>query len=256
MSKPRHANPDDAGPQRRPPQDWQPWTMREFPLRDTPEPDHRAETGQGQDSLRVQLDELAKQARSAARRQGQEEGRAEGYAQGLEQGKANGFSTGKQQGQAEGYQQGYADGQAASAAETERLAQTAGACAQALLNLEADVGQALIRLAVSIAQQVVRSTLAADSEKILETVHDILQATDGNQALLRLRVNSADAELVRRHLTNDPTIQNWRLIADDGIEQGGCMAETALGNIDATLQTRWQRVISTLGVDRPWSTAP
>ena len=47
-----------------------------------------------------------------------------------------------------------------------------------------------------------------------------------------------------------------RLLADASIERGGCLAETVLGNIDATLQTRWERVTSALGQTSTAATNP
>ncbi|NLC37416.1 MAG: flagellar assembly protein FliH, partial [Alcaligenaceae bacterium] len=64
---------------------------------------------------------------------------------------------------------------------------------------------------------------------------------------LKLRVNPADLDLVDEYLQQSGSVTHWRLQADMSIDRGGCVAETALGNIDATLQTRWQRVVSTLG---------
>jgi flagellar assembly protein FliH len=39
----------------------------------------------------------------------------------------------------------------------------------------------------------------------------------------------------------------YRLLADARITPGGCIAETALGSIDATIETRWERVIAAVG---------
>jgi len=252
MSESHRPKPQQTGPGIHR-QDWARWTMREFPLHETRLTGSPDADAQMQDSLRSRIEELTEQARATARRQGHEQGHGEGYSKGLEQGVKDGVASGKEQGHADGYQQGYDAGQAASAAEAARLAEAAQACAHALHHLETDVGQALISLAVSIAQQVVRSALQVDNEKILDVVQDILRATDGSQAILRLRVNRDDEALIRRYLSNDPSIQNWRVMADDSIERGGCIAETALGNIDATLQTRWQRIISALGESHPWA---
>jgi len=78
----------------------------------------------------------------------------------------------------------------------------------------------------------------------------------GKPGLLRLRLHPDDLALVQPHLDDDPAARRWRLQADPGMERGGCVAETALGNIDASLQTRWQRVVGALGHNLPWSATP
>ncbi|WP_369751602.1 FliH/SctL family protein [Pandoraea sp. B-6] len=44
----------------------------------------------------------------------------------------------------------------------------------------------------------------------------------------------------------------WTVRADSTIERGGCKAEAASGEVDATVATRWQRVMAALGKDLPW----
>ena len=54
-------------------------------------------------------------------------------------------------------------------------------------------------------------------------------------------------KLVRQYLDKEPGVGLWRLLPDPEITPGGCIAETALGDIDATLETRWKRVTAALG---------
>jgi flagellar assembly protein FliH len=42
------------------------------------------------------------------------------------------------------------------------------------------------------------------------------------------------------------------VVEDPQIERGGCRLETPSTEIDATLETRWRRVIASLGRDDPW----
>lgn len=192
---------------------------------------------------------------SAARERGYADGRAEGYAQGLEKGREEGLRTGQAEGYKEGYQAGRQAGLEAgadtAAEQARRLQGLADACGTALQNLDAETGHALTSLALRIAEQVVRSTLASQAELITGLVRDILDLDPARQGLLRLRVHSDDAELLQPYLSQDTRIASWQLVPDDTMERGGCIAETALGSIDATLETRWQRVLSALGRTLP-----
>jgi len=202
------------------------------------------------------LDEIA-QLKEEARQAGFDEGLARGHQKGFEQGQiegqAKGFEEGHAQGLEAGRQEALEQGRAKNAQEAEHLASLLQNCTQAMHNIEAETGQALIRLAISISQQVIRSTLAVEPERILETIHDILHLDGGQEGLLRLRLHPDDLALVQEHISDDPIARHWRLQGDSTIERGGCIAETTLGSIDATLQTRWQRVVGALGHSMPWS---
>src|SRR3546814_11247737 len=100
-----------------------------------------------------------------------------------------------------------------------------------------------------IAHHVWQRTLDAHPEIIIVMVRQVLHIN--GQATLNLRLNPADLALVRQYMRTEPDTQNWRLHADETIAPGGCMADTALGSIDATLQTRWRRALAALGRGAP-----
>lgn len=186
--------------------------------------------------------------RETAKARGHAEGFTAGHAQGLEQGLAEGREQGLNEGRETGYNEGHAEGINSAHGEVEKLQELVQACAQSIETLEADTGEALVNLAVSIARQVLRNTLKTEPERILDVIREVLQLDSAQHGILKLRLNPADLEMVEKYLQQDGSVTHWRLQADMSIDRGGCVAETALGNIDATLQTRWQRVVSTLGV--------
>ena len=113
--------------------------------------------------------------------------------------------------------------------------------------LEQDIGQSLISLAVRIAEQVLRTTLDAQPQHLLDLVSEIINISPVEDVSLRLRLHPDDLERVQRFLRVDPDTPRYRLLADARITPGGCIAETALGSIDATVETRWERVIAAVG---------
>lgn len=202
-----------------------------------------AEPAPDPEQLRKEIQRL----HDAALAGGRAEGYAQGHAQGLKAGTDEGYKAGHQQGHEAGFAAGLASGREQAQQEAAQIQALAQECATSLASIEAEMGQALIALAVRIAEQVLHSTLDAQPEKILDVVRDIAQGDIGRDALLTLRVNPADQELIQSYLETDPDAGNWRLKPDASITRGGCIAETALGSIDATLQTRWQRVSASLG---------
>ncbi|NYT65036.1 flagellar assembly protein FliH [Alcaligenaceae bacterium] len=193
--------------------------------------------------LRRQIQEL----RAMAQTRGQAEGYAAGHAQGL----ATGLTEGQEQGQAQGYEDGLAQGHKAGSEQARQacnqLLTLADACAASIANMEAEMGQALISLSVRIAEQILRTTLDTQPEKILGLIHDITHQDHNQDATLKLRLHPDDLELVKSYLDKEPGVGLWRLLPDNSITRGGCIAETSQGDIDATLETRWKRVIAALG---------
>lgn len=235
---------------------WRRWEMDTVEAAPTQETISTEDVFQLSPQLVQELEQLRKQAREEGHAQGYQEGHQQGLAQGSEQGRAHGLEMGRAEGFEAGMQQALAEGATLTRSQVESLTALLETSANALLEIEAETGEALIHLAVSIAQQVLRSSLAVEPEKILDTIHDILQMDAGNEGLLRLRLHPDDLDLVQTHLTDDPSARRWRLQADPSIERGGCIAETALGDVDATLQTRWHRVIGALGQHQPWMQKP
>ncbi|MGB6242139.1 MAG: flagellar assembly protein FliH [Castellaniella sp.] len=233
---------------------WQRWEMES--LRAQQQQQRRATDAEPQkaDLLRRRAQALA-QARQEGLDKGYQEGydkgQAEGHAQGLEAGRAEGHAQGLAAGRAEGHAQGmesgYTEGLAQSQEQAARLNALAQACAAAINDLESEIGQSLISLATRIAEQVLGEQLRDHPGYVLSLVQDVLQSRPEPGAPLNLRLHPEDLGLVNTFLQQNPDISSYRLIADERITRGGCIAETALGSVDATLETRWQRIVSVLG---------
>jgi flagellar assembly protein FliH len=185
--------------------------------------------------------------RDAAQQAGRAEGYATGHAEGRLAGEQEGRASGQQQGYDAGFAAGHAEGRELARQEAVRLQELAQASAASLLEMEEEMGQALIALSIQIAERVLRGTLDSQPEKMLDVVRDIIHLEGDKETALTLRVHPDDEALVRQYLDGEPTATHWRLRADDTIARGGCIAETVLGSIDATLQTRWERVTASLG---------
>jgi flagellar assembly protein FliH len=221
---------------------WRRWEMATF---DIAEPDVHS-TGQAAPA-RVDPAVELEQLRTAVSQQAHEQGFAAGRMEGIAAGRPQGLAQGQKEGYEAGFAQGLTLGRERAQDGVAQLERVMSACADAVSGIEKEVGQALVNLAVSIAEQVLRSTLSNEPERILDIVRDIVRIQADNEVVVILRVNPADLSLLEEFLSGEPGLKNWQLAADESIERGGCMAETPLGNIDATLQTRWQRAAASLG---------
>lgn len=194
----------------------------------------------------AELQDTLVRLRKHAQEKGYSDGKTAGYADGMKDGLAEGQTQGHKQGYQAGFDTGQQDGHEQAEQAAARLASLNLECAAALTQIEADVGQALIALSIRIAERVLHRTVNAEPDTILALIDDILRLDTGKSAVLKLYVNPADLTLVRDYLHDEPDTSLWRVLSDETITRGGCKAHTALGDIDATLETRWQRVVSSI----------
>jgi flagellar assembly protein FliH len=179
------------------------------------------------------LAQLRREARAAGEAEGHKEGLALGRAQGL----------------AEGHAEGVAAGLAAASAHAEQLRALASSLPVALRRAEGEVADALLTLALDIARQVVHRTLRAEPEWVLPLVQDLLHAEPALQGEPRLLMHPDDVALVKNSLGNELEAAGWQVRADDTTTRGGCRVQSASGELDASLETRWKNVTAALHRD-------
>lgn len=228
---------------------WRRWQMASI-LTPEPEPEQPAETEPEPEPEPLPPEppaELLAQWRAEAEQAGREAGYAAGMAEGFAEGKAAGHAQGYAAGQAEGVEAARAQG----AIEAARLHEAAQQCAQSISGIEEQIGQSVIKLALDLARQMVRTQLDVHPELILPLVQEILH-TEAGPGRVRIWLHPEDLKLVQQHLQEDLQDANWRLLPDPELARGGCRAQTAYGDIDATLQTRWQHIAGALGQTLRW----
>jgi flagellar assembly protein FliH len=160
--------------------------------------------------------------------------------------------TARETARAEGYVAGYSAGAEQVRAEAARLRTLASAYEQGLAKLEADVAEEVLDLALEVARQVLRADPKLRREGLLAVVREALATLPQGVAQPKLALNPGDAELVRAQIGDEIAAGGLRIVEDFRIEPGGCRVSAPSGDVDATLATRWRRVIATLGKDHAW----
>ncbi|NMG76405.1 flagellar assembly protein FliH [Aromatoleum diolicum] len=145
----------------------------------------------------------------------------------------------------EGYTAGFAEGAELARQQAERLADLANDLDESLKRLDQDVAEEVVALAVEIARQMVRHTLADHPSTINDTVRTALHQLPQSQ--VRIHVHPDDMALVREFLAEQSVHVHHQLLEDDSVTRGGCRLHTPSGEIDATLETRWRRILEGLG---------
>ncbi len=154
------------------------------------------------------------------------------------------------------YEAGRADGLREAAAKTSVEAQQFAVMIEGVRRHSLDsnhlLADELLGVALAIARQMVRQSLEQNPAGVAAVVQEALARVLQPAAQATVRLNPADAALVQAQLGETLAAGNWRVIEDPAITRGGCMLLTLASELDATVETRWQRITSALGQDTPW----
>jgi len=162
-----------------------------------------------------------------------------------------------EQARQEGYQAGYEEGlQAAAKAmqtardeELTRLRNLIENFQQSLGELDQAVGEQTLDLALEVASLVLGSTLAVRRDLLLPIVREALQALPLHHGNLALHANPDDLEALRAGLVEIGPPGSINLVPDSTLSPGGCLLKAGHSEIDATLETRWKRVLEAIGIE-------
>ncbi|MDR0716133.1 MAG: flagellar assembly protein FliH [Azoarcus sp.] len=231
----------------------------EPPAFDAPEPapppaadaDAGANTGAGADEPPPALPPGLHLPTAAEIEQMHDEARRGGHEEGLAEGRNQGHGEGLRTGLEEGRRQGYAEGAAAARDEAERLRALFTRLDQALVRLDAEIAEELMSLAIELARKVLQHTLALEPEAVVSVVRAALQHLP--QSRTHIHLHPDDVALARKHLGDALDQGEHLLIEDIQVSRGGCRVDTESAQVDATMETRWRRVLESLGRPHaPW----
>lgn len=151
-----------------------------------------------------------------------------------------------------GYAAGYEEGIAQARGEAARIGCLLENLQQALKEMDQGVADQLLAVSVEIAGQILRQSLRIKPQLILPTVREAIAALPPHHGHPALFVHPDDAALIRSHLGEQLAHNSWRIIEDGSLTPGGCRVEFGSSEVDATLETRWRRVIESIGISQEW----
>lgn len=164
-----------------------------------------------------------------------------------------------------GYQDGYRNGLAAL--ETYKQTQAAqmaaymsdqvGALAadfhHRLESLEQQLAGRIAGVALELARQVVRAELKQHPDVVVEVAEQALGALLASARQIVLRLHPEDHAMAQAQLAEMLAARGARLVPDAGIARGGCMVESDIAIVDATVEARWDRAAASMGHHAPWN---
>lgn len=159
-----------------------------------------------------------------------------------------------EQARREGHQAGYAAGLAQAEAmgreEALRLAQTLANLERSITELNQAVADDLLGLSIEIARQIVRQAVAANPEVILGVIREALEQLPLLHTSIHL--HPEDASLARLRAGDQLTHAGHRILEDPQLKRGDVIVEAGGSHLDASLATRWRRVVEALGQNASW----
>lgn len=170
-----------------------------------------------------------------------EAARLEGYAAGFE----------------EGRQAGEASRATALAEEIKPLADLLGNLQTSIAQMDQTIADQVLDLALEVASQVIRGTITTRSETLLPVIREAISALPLHHSHIMLHINPTDSTVIREHVGEQLTQTGVQIVDDVTISQGGCTLKAGASEIDATLETRWKRVLEAIGSEpREWLSNP
>lgn len=162
-----------------------------------------------------------------------------------------------------GYQDGYRDGlvalegfkQSFASQITAQIGALTQSYTQQLDALQQDMARALAVSATHLARQVVRSELVQRPELVAAVAQEAIDTLLLSAHHITLRVHPDDHALVSQGAAEVLAARGARLLSDASLTRGGCVVESDIGVIDASLEARWRRAAASLGCDEGWNGA-
>lgn len=159
-----------------------------------------------------------------------------------------------------GYQDGYRDGlvalegfkQSFAAQTTAQVGTLVAGLGAQLDALQQDMAASLATAAAALARQVVRSELAAHPDCVVAVAEQAVEALLLSARHIVLRVHPDDHALIASGAAETLAARGARLVADAQIGRGGCLLQSDIGLVDATIDERWRRAAAGLGSEQPW----
>ena len=156
--------------------------------------------------------------------------------------------------QAQAYQEGFAQGRneglKAGATEIREKAQQLetlmASLNQPLKQLDAQVEQELLGLVLALTRQLIRREMKREPGQILSVIREAMAALPASARNVRLHLHAEDAVLVRESLSLSDAERDWQIMEDPVLTKGDCRVVSDSSQIDASLETRLNALISSM----------
>ncbi len=157
----------------------------------------------------------------------------------------------RESGRIAGHAEGYAAGQAEVLRRAQQLDRILASLAQPVSQLDAELEHELLEMVMAIARRLIRRELRTDPGEIVAVVREGIASLPIGERQVTVQLHPDDARLVREAFGGRETAPSCRIVDDPSLTRGGARISTDISIIDATLETRINRVFDRmLGSER------
>jgi len=159
-----------------------------------------------------------------------------------------GLKSGYEDGLKKGMEKGMADGQIEINQRCLELDKVLKFLRRPLDDLDEKVIEQLFQLAMTVTGQLIRRELHTDPGQIIAVVREAMASLPITERKINIHLHPDDAALVREALSlnYDDDSQQWKINEDPLLSRGGCRLQAGQSAIDASVETRLNRIIATL----------
>lgn len=163
-----------------------------------------------------------------------------------------------------GYREGYRDGLAALDAYKHAYAAQVGTQVAAIASefhqrleaLEQQLAGRMAGVALDLARQILRSEISQRPELVVTVAEEALSTLLTTAKQISVRLHPDDLSVVAHSLSEVLKARGAQLIADPRISRGGCLVDSDIAAVDASIQSRWLRACRVFGSGDVWRDEP
>ena len=134
-------------------------------------------------------------------------------------------------------------------AEHQRIEKFLTGAAEQWSGLYAASEEATVRFAFGVAERIIRKELSQDPSIVVEQIKEGIRRVLGVESV-KIRVHPEDLPLVREQKgaiqSSGDALREIVVEGDESLEQGDCIIESDMGNIDARISTQLKQIENVL----------
>lgn len=168
-----------------------------------------------------------------------------GFESGYKSGKESGYIKGLE----EGLKQGLDEFNIKKKEKIFQIEQLIKELKSSISGLEAIIPSRIIQIALQISEKIIKKSPICDTKVLLKEIRKLLHEKNFLGDDLRLYVHPDDLNVLKEYFGETFKNQGWHLLGDGQLLRGGFRILTEDGEIDATLESKWNHICQILKKD-------
>jgi len=119
--------------------------------------------------------------------------------------------------------------------------------------IEQQLSGRIAGVALELARQVVRSEIVLRPELVVTVAEEALNTLLETAKHVTVRMHPHDLDLTHGLLQERLQARGARAVADPNLTAGGCVVESDIAAVDASVEARWQHAASAMGLKLAWA---